>query len=106
MRSHRPDVPGIAEVLTARFVEHAYPLHTHDTWTLLLVEDGAVHYDLDRRPHDTGRLVTLLPRTSRTTAGPRRRRGSANGSSTSTPTRCPRRPRGGWRTRRNSPTPT
>lgn len=61
MRSHRPDVPGIAEVLTARFVDHAYPLHTHDTWTLLLVEDGAVHYDLDRRPHDTGRLVTLLP---------------------------------------------
>ncbi|WP_380172967.1 AraC family transcriptional regulator [Kineococcus sp. DHX-1] len=61
VRSHRPDVPGIAEVLTARFVEHAYPLHTHDTWTLLLVEDGAVHYDLDRRPHDTGRLVTLLP---------------------------------------------
>ncbi|MEW1960087.1 AraC family transcriptional regulator [Kineococcus sp. NPDC059986] len=61
VHSHRPDVPGIAEVLTARFVEHAYPLHTHDTWTLLLVEDGAVHYDLDRRPHDTGRLVTLLP---------------------------------------------
>ena len=61
VRSHRPGVPGIAEVLSARFVEHAYPLHTHDTWTVLLVEDGAVHYDLDRRPHDTGRLVTLLP---------------------------------------------
>nr|WP_246315406.1 AraC family transcriptional regulator [Kineococcus aurantiacus] len=45
----------------ARFVEHAYPLHTHDTWTLLLVEDGAVHYDLGRRGHDTGALLTLLP---------------------------------------------
>ncbi|WP_432515034.1 helix-turn-helix transcriptional regulator [Kineococcus sp. SYSU DK001] len=61
VRSRRPGVTGIAEVLQARFVEHAYPLHTHDTWTLLLVEDGAVHYDLDRRPHDTGPLLTLLP---------------------------------------------
>ncbi len=54
-------MPGITEVLHARFVEHAYPLHTHDTWTLLLVDSGAVHYDLGRTPHDTGSLVTLLP---------------------------------------------
>lgn len=61
MRSWAPGVPGIAEVLHARFVDHAYPMHTHDTWTLLLVDAGAVHYDLGRHPHDTGSLVTLLP---------------------------------------------
>lgn len=61
VRSWAPDVPGIAEVLHARFVGHAYPMHTHDTWTLLLVDAGAVHYDLGRHPHDTGSLVTLLP---------------------------------------------
>lgn len=58
----RPAVPGVAEVLHARFVEHAYPPHTHDTWTVLIVDDGAVRYDLDRHAH--GALqdrVTLLP---------------------------------------------
>ncbi len=58
----RPAVPGIAEVLHARFTDHAYPLHTHDTWTLLVVDDGAVRYDLGR--HEHGALtatVTLLP---------------------------------------------
>jgi AraC-like DNA-binding protein len=61
VRSWGPGVPGIAEVLHARFVGHAYPPHVHDTWTLLLVDSGAVRYDLDRRPHGTGSLVTLLP---------------------------------------------
>lgn len=60
MRSWDPGVAGIAGVLHARFVAHAYPPHTHDTWTLLLVDAGGVHYDLDRRAHDTGSLVTLL----------------------------------------------
>ena len=32
-----PAVPGIVEVFHARFVDHAYPLHTHDTWTVLIV---------------------------------------------------------------------
>lgn len=58
----RPDVPGIAEVLRARFTRHAYPSHVHATWTLLIVDHGAVRYDLERRPHDTaGTAVTLLP---------------------------------------------
>jgi AraC-like DNA-binding protein len=55
-------VHGIAEVFHARFVEHAYPVHTHDTWTLLIVDDGAVRFDLDQ--HERGALrseVTLLP---------------------------------------------
>ena len=58
----RPAVPGIAEVFHARFFTHAYPLHTHDTWTLLIVDDGMVRYDLDRHEHGAFReQVTLLP---------------------------------------------
>lgn len=58
----RPRVPGVVEVFHARFTGYAYPMHVHDAWTLLIVDDGAVRYDLDRHehgtPHDT---VTLLP---------------------------------------------
>jgi len=50
------------EVFHAHFTEYAYPMHVHEAWTLLIVDDGAVRYDLDRHehgtPHDT---VTLLP---------------------------------------------
>ncbi|NYD37339.1 AraC family transcriptional regulator [Actinomycetospora corticicola] len=62
VRAWNPGVRGIEEVFHARFVEHAYPLHTHATWTLLVVDDGAVRYDLDRAEHGAlGRAVTLLP---------------------------------------------
>jgi AraC-like DNA-binding protein len=62
VRAWRPDVPGIDEVFHARFVDHAYPPHTHSTWTLLVVDDGAVRYDLDRAEHGAaGPAVTLLP---------------------------------------------
>ena len=58
----RPTVPGVVEVFHAHFTEYAYPMHVHEAWTLLIVDDGAVRYDLDRHehgtPHDT---VTLLP---------------------------------------------
>ncbi|MFI7604604.1 AraC family transcriptional regulator [Micromonospora sp. NPDC049366] len=58
----RPGVAGVAEVFHAHFVDHAYPPHTHDVWTLLLVDDGAVRYDLDRQHHGALRTsVTLLP---------------------------------------------
>ncbi|MGH3567672.1 MAG: AraC family transcriptional regulator [Pseudonocardia sp.] len=58
----RPGVPGIAEVFHARFTDHVYPSHTHDTWTLLIVDDGAVRYGLDRHEHAAlPSLVTLLP---------------------------------------------
>jgi AraC-like DNA-binding protein len=58
----RPAVPGIAEVFHAHFVDHAYPLHTHDVWTLLIVDDGAIRFDLDRHQHGALRpSVTLLP---------------------------------------------
>ncbi len=62
VRAWRPDVAGVAEVFHARFVDHAYPPHTHSTWTLLVVDDGAVRYDLDRAEHGAVRsAVTLLP---------------------------------------------
>ncbi|MEU3982985.1 AraC family transcriptional regulator [Streptomyces sp. NPDC026672] len=58
----RPHVPGVVEVFHAHFTEYAYPMHVHEAWTLLIVDDGAVRYDLDRHehgtPHDT---VSLLP---------------------------------------------
>ncbi|MDT7629912.1 MAG: hypothetical protein QOI50_1842 [Pseudonocardiales bacterium] len=58
----RPDVPGVTEVFHAHFVDHAYPAHTHDAWTLLIVDDGAVRFDLDRHHHGALRSqVTLLP---------------------------------------------
>ncbi len=55
-------MPGIREVFHARFEGHSYPLHTHDAWTLLIVDSGAVSYRLDQRDHLAHRdLVTLLP---------------------------------------------
>ncbi|MCX4763109.1 AraC family transcriptional regulator [Streptomyces sp. NBC_01275] len=58
----RPQVPGVVEVFHAHFTEYAYPMHVHEAWTLLIVDAGAVRYDLDRHehgtPHDT---VSLLP---------------------------------------------
>ncbi|MFG3504689.1 AraC family transcriptional regulator [Streptomyces sp. NPDC047821] len=58
----RPEVPGVVEVFHARFTEHAYPMHVHDSWTLLVVDDGAVRYDLDRRERGTpSGTVSLLP---------------------------------------------
>ena len=62
IRAWRPEVAGVAEVLHAHFPQHAYPSHTHDTWTLLVVDTGTVRFDLDRHEHGAVRsLVTLLP---------------------------------------------
>ncbi|MDQ4054937.1 MAG: AraC family transcriptional regulator [Actinomycetota bacterium] len=62
IRAWRPAVEGIAEVLHAHFPDHAYPSHTHDTWTLLVIDRGVVRFDLDRHEHGAlGTLVTLLP---------------------------------------------
>lgn len=58
----RPAVPGVTEVFHARFTEYAYPMHVHEAWTLLIVDDGAVRYDLDRHEHGTpDDTVSLLP---------------------------------------------
>lgn len=62
MTAWRPAVTGIVEVFHADFAEHAYPSHTHDTWTLLIIDEGMVRYDLDRHEHGAlQELVTLLP---------------------------------------------
>jgi AraC-like DNA-binding protein len=62
IRAWRPQVPGVAEVLHAHMTSHVYPMHTHEAWTLLIVDDGMIRYDLHR--HEHGALlqaVTLLP---------------------------------------------
>jgi AraC-like DNA-binding protein len=57
----RPSVPGIAEVFHAHFSDHAYPAHTHDTWDLMILDDGSVDFALDRRRHGaTGTTSVLL----------------------------------------------
>jgi AraC-like DNA-binding protein len=58
----RPRLDGVVEVLHAHLTGHAYPMHAHDSWTLLLLDDGAVRYDLDRHERGAfGAQVTLLP---------------------------------------------
>lgn len=62
VRAWRPRVPGVAEVFHARMTSHVYPMHTHESWTLLIVDDGMVRYDLDRQEHGAlHQVVTLLP---------------------------------------------
>ncbi|HEX8026374.1 MAG TPA: AraC family transcriptional regulator [Candidatus Limnocylindrales bacterium] len=62
VRAWKPAVPGIREVLHATFRQHAYPRHTHDDWTVFIVDDGAIRYDLDRRDNEAPRaLVSILP---------------------------------------------
>lgn len=56
-----PSVPSVREVYHAAFA-HAYPLHAHDGWTVMLVDEGSVAYDLDRSAHVAAPgAVTLLP---------------------------------------------
>jgi AraC-like DNA-binding protein len=59
----RPAVAGIAEVFHAHLVDYAYPAHTHETWALMVIEDGLVDFALDRHRHgvDAAGLVALLP---------------------------------------------
>lgn len=55
-------MPGVTEVFHARFIDHEYPMHAHAAWTLLIIDSGAVSYDLERHPHlAVEQVVTLLP---------------------------------------------
>ena len=57
-----PGVPGIDEVFHARIVDFGYPTHSHDTWTVLIVDSGAISYDLDTRHCEAeGATVAILP---------------------------------------------
>jgi len=62
VKAWKPAVAGVREVLHARFHQHAYPMHTHDSWTLLLIDQGLVRYDLDHHEHGAPQSsLTLLP---------------------------------------------
>lgn len=64
VRAWRPALPGVAEVFHAHFVDHAYPMHTHDSWDLMILDQGAVGFSLDRYEHgsaDRGRVILLPP---------------------------------------------
>lgn len=62
IRAWHPAVPGVREVLHASFDDHAYPMHAHDDWTVLLIDSGAVAYDLERVHHlALPDAVTVLP---------------------------------------------
>ncbi|MCI0386811.1 AraC family transcriptional regulator [Streptomyces sp. CNQ085] len=62
IRAWRPPVAGIDEVFHAHITDHVYPMHTHEMWTLLIVDNGMVRYDLERHEHGAlDQTVTLLP---------------------------------------------
>ncbi len=62
VRAWHPKVPLVREVLTATFERHAYPAHTHDAWTVLFINEGAVAYTLDGASHHAvPATITLLP---------------------------------------------
>lgn len=63
IRAWRPNVPGVSEVFHAHFVDHAYPMHTHDSWDLMVLDRGAVRFNLDRHDYGNGESdrVILLP---------------------------------------------
>lgn len=53
---------GIAEVFHARISDYSYPAHAHDTWTVLIVDSGAIRYDLESRECGAvGQTVAILP---------------------------------------------
>lgn len=55
-------MPGVVEVFHAHMTSHVYPMHTHEAWTLLIVDNGKIRYDLHRHEHGAmDRVVTLLP---------------------------------------------
>ena len=62
IRAWKPVISGVREVLHGRFATHAYPPHTHDVWTLFIVDDGAIRYDLDRHSRAAlPSMVSILP---------------------------------------------
>jgi AraC-like DNA-binding protein len=62
VRAWKPAVPGVHEVFHAHFVDYAYPPHVHDAWTVFIVDDGWIRYDLETRHRGAGgERVTILP---------------------------------------------
>ena len=62
IRAWKPPLRGVREVFHAEFGRHAYPPHTHDVWTVFIVDEGAIRYTLDGRAHGAGQMrVGVLP---------------------------------------------
>jgi len=63
VRAWKPVVAGVHEVFHARFVDYAYPPHVHDAWTVFVVDDGWIRYDLEARHRGAGgeRVIILPP---------------------------------------------
>ena len=62
VRAWKPVVAGVHEVFHARFVDYAYPPHIHDAWTVFVVDDGWIRYDLETRHRGAGgERVFILP---------------------------------------------
>ncbi|MFL6101854.1 MAG: helix-turn-helix domain-containing protein [Actinomycetes bacterium] len=63
VRAWKPVVAGVHEVFHARFVDYAYPPHVHDAWTVFVVDDGWIRYDLETRARGAGgeRVIILPP---------------------------------------------
>jgi AraC-like DNA-binding protein len=62
IRAWKPPIAGVREVFHAAFSTHEYPPHTHDVWTVFIVDDGAIRYDLSGSQHAAGQArVTVLP---------------------------------------------
>ena len=59
---HPVGLAGV-EALHARFVRHAYPPHSHPTWTVAVIERGAARFSVDASDHraDRGELFVLEP---------------------------------------------
>ncbi|GIT78578.1 AraC family transcriptional regulator [Leifsonia sp. LS1] len=61
VRAWHPAVPHVREVLHADF-DHAYPAHTHDAWTVLLIDAGVVDFSLGGSEHRAApESIALLP---------------------------------------------
>jgi AraC-like DNA-binding protein len=62
IRAWKPPIAGIREVFHATFTTHAYPPHTHDVWTVFIVDSGAIRYGLAGSDRAAGQArVTVLP---------------------------------------------
>jgi AraC-like DNA-binding protein len=62
IRAWRPEVPGIAEVFHAHIEGWSYPKHAHDSWTVLILDKGAISFSMEKRDRAVvGGLVTLIP---------------------------------------------
>jgi AraC-like DNA-binding protein len=62
VRAWRPPIAGVREVFHASFTTHAYPPHTHDVWTVFIVDRGAIRYGLAGAAHAAGQArVSVLP---------------------------------------------